>query len=209
MNNPSVKFTGGFRVGWFTGTFPFATLVVASDKISLSVRPFFFTALEIYEFSPEQVVSIEPYGFMQGLRIRHVVPSYPRNIIFGPFSPHKVYSEIVRVGFRPTASPALLLANRGMPFRLTFIVLFLILWNFPYFLSRVISMSDKTGGLIVTLEFLVVCLVSALALRSSFIQSVMLRPGRNIKEVSLFLKFLSPLAGFLFLMGMLLTFFSG
>ena len=214
MNDPFVKFKGGFRVGWFSGSYPFATLVVSSDKLRLIIQAFFFTSSsETYEFSPDQIVSIEQFRviplFFQGLRLRHVVTSYPQNLIFFSLSnPQKIYSEIVRVGFRPSASPALILPNRGIPFRWSFIVLFLIFWNFPYFLSYVMKMNNKVAGAIVTLELLVVCLVAALAPRSPFIQNVLLRPGRNIKEVSLFLKFLSYLTGFLFCLGAILVLFT-
>jgi hypothetical protein len=57
----------------------FAKLTVSLDLLTIA-------SLSKYDFAPDQVVSIEPYGsipvFARGIRIRHNRNDYPENVIF-------------------------------------------------------------------------------------------------------------------------------
>ena len=63
-----------------------------------------------YEFSPSQVVSIEPYGVMPlaawGVRINHNRIDILNNIVFRCFeSRQRLINEIMRDGFVPIGKP--------------------------------------------------------------------------------------------------------
>jgi hypothetical protein len=58
MEQLLTQYQGGFRVGWLTGSHPFAKLEASPEKLTLSISPFFFVPdREIYEFTQKQVVA--------------------------------------------------------------------------------------------------------------------------------------------------------
>lgn len=93
--------TGGVNIGWFNATWPFATLTVS--KSILDIKLIWSSA---YRFKPEEIILIEPYieiPFLGwGIKINHIVPKYPKKIIFWCFgNPHKLIKQIDNIGFIP------------------------------------------------------------------------------------------------------------
>ncbi len=95
--------TGGARIGWVNATWPFAKLSASAQQLSVSG-----SLIGRYNFSPDQVAALEPYGSISvlgtGVRIVHTVQSYPEKIIFWCFgSPKRLIERITNLGFRPSA----------------------------------------------------------------------------------------------------------
>jgi hypothetical protein len=89
-------------MGIANATWPFATLRASSTALVLKVALF-----GTFQFSPEQVVDIEPYYSLpivgKGVRIRHSVPAYPERLIFWCFvEPKEVVAELKRLGYGPS-----------------------------------------------------------------------------------------------------------
>jgi hypothetical protein len=63
------SFRGGARIGWLNASWPFAKLTSSRKALALS-------CLGSFEFSPAQVVAIEPYRWFlsHGVRIHHNRP---------------------------------------------------------------------------------------------------------------------------------------
>lgn len=94
-----LKMRGGGMIGKSSSSWPFATLTVTKDRMELSV-----TLVGNYSFKKEDIISIEPYGFIpvigQGIRIHHRVAEYKEKVIFWAYrNPRKVINEIKQTGF--------------------------------------------------------------------------------------------------------------
>lgn len=201
----SVSVTGGFRVGWFTGSTPFATLTASPRRLVLGIRPFFFVKPEVYEFDPGQVVDLEPHTivpfFIRELRIRHTVFDYPKSLVFCPLrDAREVAAEVRRVGFIPSASPMQMPKRDGIPLRWQPLVALAVIWNLLGVWDGALRSPLYKPGSLMLLALLMVCVGSALLPRSQFLQRIFLKPGRSVKEVGPVLPFLAYLTGFLFLM---------
>jgi hypothetical protein len=101
MSQAVLSVRGGARIGWLKASWPFATLTVASGCLTLNV-----ILLSRCTFSPDQVVALEPYGLApmlgRGIRIRHNVGKYPRDIIFLCFEDAtSLIKKIEACGFVP------------------------------------------------------------------------------------------------------------
>ena len=98
------SFRGGARIGWVNASWPFAKLIISADRIAL-------VTLGSYEFSPSQVVSVEPYGSIpflsSGIRINHNRADYPEKIIFWCMGNRsRVLAEFRKCGFSSQGHPA-------------------------------------------------------------------------------------------------------
>ena len=93
------SFRGGARIGWVNASWPFATLKITDKRLAIST-------LSSYEFSPEQVVSVERYGSIpvlsSGIRINHNRADYPEKVVFWCIgNREKVFAQIKKSGFLP------------------------------------------------------------------------------------------------------------
>ena len=105
-----VSFTGGASVGEIQGTFPFATLFVSANQLTLH---FFF---DTYKFYPDRVASLEIDS--GAIRINHTVSEYPSEILFATVSSSlEVLDRIQRLGFLPSASPINIVRREDSPIR--------------------------------------------------------------------------------------------
>jgi hypothetical protein len=100
-----LRIVGGMRVGWRRASWPLATLSVSASNLSLSG-----ILIGSYSFSPDQVVALEPYGwiplFGRGIRIVHSRTDYPAKVLFSNFStPAQLLESIQRAGFVPRSLP--------------------------------------------------------------------------------------------------------
>lgn len=165
-------------------SWPFAQLTASRDRLSVSGR-----LIGSYDFSPDQVAGLEPYGVIpvlgRGLRIIHTVRDYPERIVFWCFgSPQRLIKRINDLGFRPRASTAQVPRRDGMAFRWSFLILAVILWNALLVLDGFVPGAHRKLPGAYTLLALFLVFVTALALNvSSRVQSWCLKPGRSIDEV--------------------------
>jgi hypothetical protein len=175
-----VNWTGGASVGSLRASWPFARLSCSEKDLSLSL-------LGTYHFSPEQVVRIEPYGSIPiltwGIRIIHTKLDCPDDVIFYCLlGRDRLLQEIERVGFRPCASAADLPDRRGTPWRWTFLIVCLVVWNVLFFLDGSPWKHHSLGAGAITA--VAMAFIASLALMfSPWMQTLALKPDRSPDEV--------------------------
>lgn len=197
-----ISATGGIRVGWFGGSWPFATLRASANRLSLSCS--FFGS---WEFSPEEVVRLEAqrslFGLSGGVRIVHAKPLYPNEIIFWCFGrPDPLIRRMGQVGFRPRpgaaqyAAAAQIAERERNPIRWTFIIAFLAVWNGLLILDWNAPGYDphRPGPLSLLAVTLLVFTAFGLP-RSSEIQALVLKPGRSVSEIFPFVRLAQMISG--------------
>lgn len=197
-----VTATGGARVGWFSGSWPFATLCASASRLSLSCS--FFGS---WEFSPEEVVRLEArrslFGLSGGVRIVHAKLQYPNEIVFWCFGrPDPLIRRIDQVGFRPRPgaaefAAAARIAERGAnPIRWSFILGFLAVWNGLLILDSNTPGYDPHNPGPLSLLAVALLVFTAFGLtRSSGIQSLVLKPGRSVSEIFPFVRLVQVISG--------------
>ena len=93
----SVKISqiGGARVGGFNASWPFASLKVTGDQITLSVFS------KKYEIEKGKINSIKRYRglFSTGLKIEHSKNEMPEHLIFWTFSFNKLKQALEEIGY--------------------------------------------------------------------------------------------------------------
>ncbi|MGB7196087.1 MAG: hypothetical protein WBD81_21745 [Collimonas pratensis] len=200
-----ISFTGGSMVGWMNASWPLAKLTVSSDRILLS-------SFGKYEFTPEQVVSIEPFGAIpvlaSGIRINHNRPDYPGQIVFWCVGGRKkVLASLDNFGFHPQGIAGQ--RPSGFAFRWSAILAFLVIWNalFLFGMSSHNDLHDGPGPLEL-IALLSVFVFSTALQKSAALQKFTLQDGHHIGEIKHFLQFVQLLTGVLFL-GFGITYFLG
>jgi hypothetical protein len=194
----ALRRTGGGMAGWVNATWPLATLQVTSERLVLR-----FALLGTYEFSPEQVIEIRPLTWIPvlgwGVRIVHVLRDRPGLLIFWCLGrPSRLVERIRAVGFVPAAPSGATLEGRGIPVRWTAIVGAVALWNALFLLDGKPSAHGPFGpGRFACVAILLVFIVSTRASRSSLLQRVLLRPGRDVQEIAPGLRLTRLVAGIL------------
>ncbi|MBS7333085.1 hypothetical protein [Faecalibacter bovis] len=101
-NNSIYRKTGGGFIGSLRFTYPLIELIVEENLIRL--KPIIGNS---WKFSPEDVVSIEPYSdlWYKGIQIKHIKKRNPDLIVFRTTSIKEVIEEIEKIGFIPKAKP--------------------------------------------------------------------------------------------------------
>lgn len=180
----SLRTTGGARIGWVNVTWPFARLSASAQELSVSG-----TFIGRYNFSPEQIAALEPYGSIpvlaNGVRIVHTVQNYPDKIIFWCFgSPKRLIERINTLGFQPRASRAKVPQRDGIAFRWAFLTLLVVLWNALFLIDGFVPWKQPKGPGPYTFLAIALLFLAALALNiSGRFQALVLKPGRAISEV--------------------------
>lgn len=120
---------GGASIGAINASWPMATLEVSERSLVLRVK-----IVGTYEFTCEDVVSLEPHGFVpvigKGVRIVHCKPDYSSKIIFwSTEKPELLLQRIREAGFTASAPSerAAEAARRGKGLRLRPILLLVAL----------------------------------------------------------------------------------
>jgi hypothetical protein len=192
-----VSFTGGARVGWVNASWPFARLTTSAAQLTLST-------LGKFEFSPQQVVSLELHGSIpvlsSGIRIVHNRTDYPERIIFWCIgSREKILAQIHGAGFRAQGEPASSPRATGFPLRWSLVVLFVVLWNalFLWDGSFVEHRSSAPGPSALLALLLTFSLCWGIR-RSAWLQGIVLREGHRVGEIKSFLVLLQIVSGALF-----------
>jgi len=213
MNN-KVKFTGGARLGFANSTWPLATLTITSERLDING-----SLVGSYSFNKEDVDSIEPYYNIpfigQGIKINHHVPNYKRKVIFWTFkNPHDIIEKIRSTGFLDpqTDKPSNHEINNqvinkqkqgGFPVKIPFLVSILVIWNLLFFadiknyLGNELSNKPLGNGALIALGFLFI--VSLLTLISKDFRKIVLKEGRELKEINRFLYFIMIICTVMFI----------
>ena len=182
-------------MGWVNASWPFAKLTSSSDLLAI-------TSLGRYEFTPEQVVSIEPYGsiplLFSGIRVRHNRIDYPENVIFWcAGNRDRVLAQIEESGFEPKGQAT---ATRpcGFAIRWSVVVAFVVLWNLLFMLNGPFGRGQtrEPGPLVFVALLLVLGFTTAVQL-SVPLQRAVLREGHHIGEIKAFLLLLQMVTGLL------------
>ncbi len=201
-----VPFTkrGGAQFGWVNASWPLARISATPECLSVGVG-----ILWNYTFTPNQVSKIERYGFIpflsQGIRVRHQVPEYPQRIIFWSIgNPETIIEGIREAGFVPDAPDYPIPSRQGIPMRWSAIIGGILGWNliFMVFFAG-IPHHGSVPAWRVPLPILVVLALIVAILKSTALQRLIMKPGRNIGEIKRFLYLIA------FICGLLAIIFSG
>ena len=195
-----IKFTGGARIGMANATWPFARLKVTKDRLDLNA-----TIIGNLVFGPADITSIEPCP--GGIKINHLVPEYKDKVIFWTSKdPNEVIRQIQQTGFFDNTSRTTTQANSefikarqkqgGFPVKVPFAIGVVVIWNI-LFLTDFINYNSEGiplgNGAIGALG--IVFLSSLLTLVSKDFRKIVLKEGRELKDISRFLFFLMFISG--------------
>ena len=207
-----IKKTGGARIGMMNATWPFATLKVNKNNLELNA-----TILGKLVFTPQDIISIEPYGLIpvlgQGIKINHRVKSYNSKVIFWTMgNPRDLIKKIEGIGFLGNSSPMSedlqieinQTQNRGgFPIKTQAAILIVVVWNlllsidlYKLFTERV---EGSPLGLGAKLAIGFIFITSILLLFTKFAREFILKEGREIDDIRKFIYFLMFICGFLFI----------
>lgn len=207
-----IKKTGGARIGMMNATWPFATLKVNKNNLELNA-----TILGKLVFTPQDIISIEPYGLIpvlgQGIKINHRVKSYNSKVIFWTMgNPRDLIKKIEGIGFLGNSSPMSedlqieinQTQNRGgFPIKTQAAILIVVVWNlllsidlYKLFTERV---EGSPLGLGAKLAIGFIFITSILLLYTKFARKFILKEGREIDDIRKFIYFLMFICGFLFI----------
>ncbi len=204
-----MKHTGGIRIGWFHASWPFATL--SCDAKEMNIKVLFS---EEYRFSPNQVIGLEKVGSIpflsQGVKIRHIVSEYPENIIFywGGGDADKLIKDIHGLGFRPEATAAAAPVRDGIPVKWIVLVMLIAIWNVLFLVDRFRPSKINHNGLgLYSLLALVIVFGLSMATRfSKKVQTIILKPGRSVGEITHILSLFMLITAFMaIILGMILA----
>ena len=199
MGKEFLSITGGARVGWINATWPLAKLTVQKNTIELKAA-----LIGKYSFTQEQIISIKKYTTIPilawGILIIHNVSEYPKKIKFWSFSnPESIITKIQETGFLPSADPLKIPPNIGIPVKWQTLVLIIALWNILLFadMGGFPRPGFKPG--IFSLLALFLLFVGSISIwKSSWLQNIILKPGRSPSEIKAWLNLLALVSGFLF-----------
>jgi len=206
-----LQLTGGARIGLLHAGWPFSRLTVTKDRLDLSA-----SLIGTFSFTRDQIISIEPCGVIpminRGIRIHHTVVNYSERIIFScAMAPEKIIEEIRNTGFldqppsaiNPQLKSQVMEQQKqgGFPIRVPVAVSIVVIWITLFFIDGINYLRNEQNpfpfgnGILMAIGFLLI--VSTLTLFSKDFRKLILKEGRNIKEINRFLYFLILLCGFM------------
>ena len=173
------SFRGGARIGWLNASWPFAKLTSSRKALALS-------CLGSFEFSPAQVVAIEPYRWFlsHGMRIHHNRPDYPEKLVFwNGGDAQAMIREIARSGFVPAGAPGK--RAPGFALRWSVIILGVLAWNGLLFADGTLDsvQGRHEPGIYTLLAILLLFAGSSALAWSSTVQKLALNPGHVVGEI--------------------------
>lgn len=208
-----ITLTGGAKIGMVSASWPFARLKVSRERLDLNA-----TIVGHYVFKPGDIVSIEPYGIIpvigRGIKINHRVADYKKKVIFWSFvNPDELIRRIRQTGFLDnTAGPGaqadagMITARQkqgGFPIRVPYAIAAVVIWNVLLvmdFIRNASSGIEYFGpgkGAIAALAFV---FISSVLLRvSGRFRKLVLKDGRGLEDLGMFLYFIIFISGFMLL----------
>lgn len=197
MNNPEISIIGGGNIGNVRLSGPFMKLIVSKDKLELRA-----SIMGRYVFLPSDIISITPGGGVSGgVRINHFVEQYNKEIVFRSLG-SDVIARIASTGFldnREPASPQLIAEvemarqSTGFAIKKPVAIAFVVIWNLFFLYDQRGLLSGGgivIGGIGVRLALGFVIAFTLLTLFVEPFQSLVLKPGRDVKDLRFFLFFL-------------------
>lgn len=208
------KVTGGARIDKANATWPFASLIVDSDKLILATQ-----VLGYFVFHPSEIVSIQPV--LGGIKIIHMVSGYKNDIVFlTTKNALKLISEIQATGFFNGVSrdekslneiKAIREKKKGFPIKRSIGIGFIVLWNLLFILDFVkYFLNDHKGmplsyGAISALGLTLISLF--LTVLSKDFRKLILADGWELKDIIKFIVFVMIIGGFMLISIILLNLF--
>ncbi|NPA46826.1 MAG: hypothetical protein GXO24_06400 [Chlorobi bacterium] len=211
-----LQLTGGARIGRMNASFPFATLSADKEKLELDV-----SLLGNYVFLPSDIVSIEPYRVVpflgEGIKINHRVADYNPKIIFWSFKrPEEVIEQIKAAGFRWDDAPEHMekieirrkQQQGGFPLKKFVVISLIVIWNIlllPDILKLFLHDAPDVfpvRGIMEASGFLF--LFSLLSLISPGFRDLILKEGRELKDIKKMALFILFISGMMFLQSYIL-----
>ena len=190
--------TGGARIGWVNATWPLARLVASRSRLKLR------SVIDIYQFLPSEVVSLERYGSIpflsSGIRIAHARADYPSKIVFWYLgNPETFIEQIRQVGFSPAAPASSETKWHGLPIRWTAILFFILTWNGLFLLGDGSRHSFRNQvGLLTLIPLLLAFLACWGTKKAPSLQKMVLRNGHSINEIKAYLSLVQLMTAILF-----------
>jgi len=203
-----IEETGGAKIGMAHASWPFARLSVNKTVLQLNA-----SIIGNLYFRPSDIVSIEPAGFFSGggIRIHHRVEKYSSKVVFLTSGSVDLINRIRACGFLDNTGPipsdveaniAKYQAQGSLPMKWSAVVVFIVVWNL-LFLGDLFNFFNNPGSplgngarLAMGFAFLFVLLT----LIAEPFRALVLKEGRNVKDVKAFLLFLMFLTGTGFVM---------
>jgi hypothetical protein len=207
-----LNITGGARVGMANATWPLASMNVTKDRLTLNAG---FVGNLV--FRTEDIISLKPYYIIpllgQGIKINHSIPQYKEKVIFWTFkNPNRIIEQIKQTGFLDYTSTeqhndkGIIVQRqqqRGFPVKTPFTIGVIVLWNILFLLDFLsITSSDSAGvhlGIGAASALGIVLLSCILILVSKDFRKIVLKEGRELKDVNKILYFLIFICSLLFL----------
>jgi hypothetical protein len=173
---------GGAQLGWVNASWPFGRLSVSPRSLTIS-SPF----SRSYVFEPEQVVALEPCGWIpilqRGVRIVHANPRYPSRIVFVGFqSPERLIDRMRQAGFVPAQPDTRAPRRPGLPIRGSFVLLLAAVGAMLFLLDGV-GPGRWAGGPSMVLALALLYAAASALPRSTWLQSWVLKPDRSADEI--------------------------
>ncbi len=194
-----IKETGGGTIGFGRATWPFATLTVNRNFLKLSI-----SLIGTVIFRPADIISIEPYFGIKGkgIKINHNVQGYSSTIIFSSMAGNGyLMEEIAGTGFLNNKGPlpinveneiSVLQASGSFPIKIPAAIFFVVVWNALFLSSWLSFFTGRTkqpsfAGPRLGLAFAIIFFLSVLLIPP--VRQLVLKQGRQIKEINGFLYF--------------------
>jgi hypothetical protein len=203
-----IEETGGAKIGLVNARWPLAKLTVNKNVLKLNA-----SIIGNLYFRPSDIISIEPFSSIPGagIKINHRVEKYNSKVIFLKSGSSGLISRIESTGFldNTNALPAdveaeILKYQTGgsFPMKWSAVIVFVVIWN-SFFLGEHLGYFSKKGnsplGNGARLAMAFAFLFALTLFISGPFRQLVLKEGRSIKDVKLFLIFLMLLSGIMFL----------
>ena len=203
-----IEETGGAKIGLAHATWPFAKLTVNKNVLQLNA-----SVIGNLYFRPSDIISIAPSSFLSGagIKINHRVEKYSSKVIFLTWRSSDLISRIESIGFlhNTDALPADVEAEitkyqlgGSFPIKWSAAIAFIVIWSLLFLADQLGYFGKKSNmplGNGARLAIAFAFLFALVLLISEPFRQLILKEGRTIKDVKLFLLFLMLITGIMFL----------
>jgi len=205
-----IKVRGGAIVGAFRMRWPFATLKITGDVLELNC-----SIVGTFIFRPGDIDSIvfNNNSFKSGIRIKHHVANYNPNIVFKSMKSEELLDKINRIGFLENSSAISAeeeteisesQKNGAFPLKIPAAIFILIIWNGLILVDFWNFYQDDENnspiGVYTRVAFVFMIFTALLLLFSGPVRRLILKEGRSVAPIRIFLYFTIIICGLMLLM---------